>query len=349
MLQNKTIAVFIDVDNCSLSFDNYKNALDQINDMGNVVSCKLYGVSDRRHREIIADANDNGYDMAFAMRIKKRNTRVFDNRILVDIVEKVVTNPQIDAVAVVCAPTDMVYLYRFLKKREVFVIALDNTDEDSVKLVDEVLDLGQVQTLKFPAQKPLKTVDDVLEEAVAQPQMTAEEKNAKLQDEIERLRQENGIVLPEQPVEEPQEQIVEEQESAEEVVVEASEQLQEELPAVEESETLSGQAQSLLDEIAKLRAEEYEQPAEQVVEEIVVEETLEDPQEELPAVEESLQEVSGESIVEEATEPVLEAPAEDSAEDQLISQIESLRANLTDDSNDEELIAQIKFLLDGLE
>ena len=36
-------------------------------------------------------------------------------------------------------------------------------------------------------------------------------------------------------------------------------------------------------------------------------------------------------------------------EDQLISQIANLRANLNDESNDEELIAQIKLLLDGLE
>ena len=196
MLQNKTIAVFMDVDNCALTFDNYKNALDQIASMGKLVSCKLYGVSDRRHREIIADANDNGYDMAFAMRIKKRNAKVFDNRILVDVVEKVVANPQIDAVAIVSAPSDMVYLYRFLQKREVSVIALDNADEDSVKLVDEILDLGQIQVLKFPAQKPQKTVDEVLEEAIAQVELSPEEKNAKLQEEIARLRQENGIVLP---------------------------------------------------------------------------------------------------------------------------------------------------------
>ena len=208
MLQNKTIAVFMDVDNCALSYDNYKNALEQICQMGKVVSCKLYGISDRRHRDIIADANDNGYDLALAMRVKKRNSRVFDNRILVDVVEKVVSNNQVDAVAVVCAPADMVYLYRFLKKREVAVIALDNADEDSTKLVDEILDLGQVQTLKFPSQKPEKTVDDMLEEAVAQPQMTAEEKNAKLQDEIARLRQENGIVLPQEDAPEQTEEVV---------------------------------------------------------------------------------------------------------------------------------------------
>ena len=335
MLQNKTIAVFIDVDNCALSFDNYKNALDQVASMGKIVSCKLYGVSDRRHREIIADANDNGYDMAFAMRIKKRNTKVFDNRVLVDVVEKVVSNPQIDAVAIVTAPADMVYLYRFLQKREVAVIALDNADEDSVKLVDEILDLGQVQVLKFPSQKPQKTVDDVLEEAVAQPQLTAEEKNAKLQEEIERLRQENGIVVPIDDVEEAVEEVVDQipveepthQPAVEETPAQENEdvELTQEQPTDEQQpkQTLGSQAQSLLDEIAKLREEEavLEQPAEEVVDQ---------PEEVQPEV-------------------APDVVSQSSAEDELISQIESLRANLTDESNDEELIAQIKFLLDGLE
>lgn len=311
MLQNKTIAVFMDVDNCALSYDNYKNALEQIADMGKIVSCKLYGVSDRRHKDIISDANDNGYDLALAMRVKKRNTRVFDNRMLVDVVEKVVSNPQVDAVAVVAAPTDMVYLYRFLKKREVAVIALDNTDEDSVKLVDEILDLGQVQTLKFPTQKPSKTVDDVLEEAVATP-ISAEDKNAKLQDEIARLRKENGIVLPQEEDVNP---IAED--------------------AVGQAEDFSEQTQTLIDDIEQLRAEEAQtaqvadEPAQETAEEVA-----EQPVEE---------------IQEEDQQPAQDNDSQQNAEDQLISQIENLKGNLNDQSNDEELIAQIKALLDGLE
>ncbi|MBR2974490.1 MAG: NYN domain-containing protein, partial [Clostridia bacterium] len=310
MLQNKTIAVFMDVDNCALSFDNYKNALEQIASMGKIASCKLYGVSDRRHREIISDANDNGYDVALAMRVKKRNSRVFDNRILVDVVEKVVSNKQVDAVAVVCAPADMVYLYRFLKKREVAVIALDNADEDSVKLVDEVLDLGQVQVLKFPSQKPSKTVDDILEEGVDHG-VTVEEKNAKLQDEIARLRQENGIVLPQQGhVEE---------------VVEQLEQSQ--------VEDTCQQEQSLVEDIAQLSEQDLPQEqgdnqpaAEEVQEEAGVEECQEQPQHQ--PQEDALPQTEDQSAQQVADD-----------EDQLISQIESLRANLSDDSNDEELIA----------
>lgn len=328
MLQNKTIAVFIDVDNCALSYDNYKNALEQVAEMGKIVSCKLYGVSDRRHKDIISDANDNGYDIALTMRVKKRNSRVFDNRVLVDVVEKVVSNSQIDAVALVVAPADMVYLYRFLKKREVAVIALDNTDEDSVKLVDEVLDLGQVQVLKFPSQKPSKTVDDVLEEAVAAP-ISADDKNAKLQDEIARLRKENGIVLP-------QEETV-------------TQPVEEEIAAVEQQaeESLTQQSQTLLEDIEQLRAEG------EVVQEEAVQEFIPQP------VEESLlaQDIVTEEVCDE--QPVCSQIAEESAEqedsfqqnaeDQLISQIESIKGNLRDDSNDEELIAQIKALLDGLE
>ena len=55
-----------------------------------------------------------------------------------------------------------------------------------------------------------------------------------------------------------------------------------------------------------------------------------------------------ETSTEDAT-PVEEDAKQDLSEDQLIAQIENLRANLSDESNDEELIAQIKSLLDGLE
>lgn len=156
MLLNKKIAAFIDVDNCALEYSHYNNVITQLNSFGEIVVGKLYGVSDRKHKEIIAHANAQGYEIALPMRVKKRNAKVFDNRIIVDVIETVLTNDKIDAVAVICAPADLVYFYRDLKKFGVKIIACDNVDEDNTALIDEVVDLGKVEIIKLKKPKIAK-------------------------------------------------------------------------------------------------------------------------------------------------------------------------------------------------
>ena len=82
MLKELNIALFADADNCGLEYSHFDNTLFQLNEMGNVVYGKIYGVSDRKHKEIINDINKFGFDMAPVMRVKKRGSKVFDNRIL---------------------------------------------------------------------------------------------------------------------------------------------------------------------------------------------------------------------------------------------------------------------------
>ncbi|MEG1706920.1 MAG: hypothetical protein RR291_05450, partial [Clostridia bacterium] len=88
------------------------------------------------------------------MRVKKRGVKVFDNRIAIDVVSCVLENPNIDAVAVICAPSDMVYLYRKLKAIGVAVIALDNADEYTMALVSEIVDSGIVDVIKPKRPNP---------------------------------------------------------------------------------------------------------------------------------------------------------------------------------------------------
>ena len=89
MLKELNIALFADADNCGLEYSHFDNTLFQLNEMGNVVYGKIYGVSDRKHKEIINDINKFGFDMAPVMRVKKRGSKVFDNRILIDVMDEV--------------------------------------------------------------------------------------------------------------------------------------------------------------------------------------------------------------------------------------------------------------------
>ena len=150
MLTGKTIALFIDLDNASLQKEHYDNIIEQVAKMGDIVIGKVYGAYERKHKKILVDATNAGFDIKLPMRVKKRNSKVFDSRIACDAVEAILTNNQLDAVAVIAGGGDLVYFYRLLKKYGIKIIALDNADDESNALIDEVIDTGKVVSIKLP-------------------------------------------------------------------------------------------------------------------------------------------------------------------------------------------------------
>jgi hypothetical protein len=174
MTEHKKIALFIDVDNCDLEFSNYDNIINQLEDKGDILYGKVYGIDSKKHREILADSEARGFDCALPIRVKKRGAKVLDNRILVDVVELVSQSPVFDAVAVVAAPADMVYLYRFLKSNDIEVFALNNFDDSNRQLTDIVLDLGKAEAApkaKKPRPAPFKRLSS--DRPVAEPKPRA--------------------------------------------------------------------------------------------------------------------------------------------------------------------------------
>ena len=87
MLKNRNIAFFIDVDNVGLKSDNYANVIEQLQGMGTILSGKIYGAGERKHKEIYADAELHGYRIERPMRVKRRGRKDFDPRIYVDVVD----------------------------------------------------------------------------------------------------------------------------------------------------------------------------------------------------------------------------------------------------------------------
>ena len=193
MLRNKKIAAFIDVDNAVLEMTNYENVLSQLEEMGEIVCATVYGANDKKHKKIIEHALDNGFQLQYPARGRRRVKKVFDNRILVDVAALVAQNRNVDAVAIVSAPADMVYLYGHLRRLGISVIACDNSDEQSNALVDAVLDLGKVETIKLPKKAAPKKAAPAPKKAAPAPQKAAqpseEDKTAQLLREIERLQQ----------------------------------------------------------------------------------------------------------------------------------------------------------------
>lgn len=308
----KRIAMFVDVDNCALEYLHYENVLSQVKAEGDVVYGKLYGLSDKKHKEILQDAEANGFETCRAMRIKKRGAKVFDNRIAIDVVTTVFTM-DIDAVAIVCAPADMVYLYSFLRKNGVEVYACDNADEPSMGFVDVTIDLGKVEEIKLPKTRKAPAVTKKTEtdaESVAAPETTPEESVHSIVDEaqellrqIEQLRKEEQQFA-EQHAETPV------QTQAEETAVAQVEESAESEQAEQTEQT--SPVETAVAEETPLQTEEVAQPIEQ-------------PQQ--PAQ--------------------TQVDADQENDDDLIRKIEQLRSQNNDD--DTELVDKIKRILDGVD
>ncbi len=323
MLKDCNIAFFIDVDNVGLKSENYFNVIEQLSAMGKILCGKIYGAGERKHKEIYADAQLHGYKVERPMRVKRRGRKEFDPRIFVDAVDAVARTPAIDAVCIIAQPTDLVYLYSYLRGRGVRIIALDNADDASCALVDEVIDLGIVLELKLPEttqSKPAKRTQTAVDRsATGEPSPTAEslDRTDELLREIERLKDEVSIPEPEQvseqPVEQPRDQDVSPQ--------------TEQTPQDTQNTSIVDETRSLLERIAEIHGNSPEQTAEQPAK------PVEQPTEQTPVAQA------------EPTAP--RAPYSATNDGDLIRRIEEIRKN--SQGGDEDFIEEIRKLLDGLE
>lgn len=225
MLKERNIAFFIDLFNTELSTQHYNNILSQLENMGQIISGTIYGAAERNHKDVLAQADARGYTVVRGAR--KRGRKNFDNRIIVDVVDKINHSRGIDTVCIVALPADMVYLYAYLRERGIKIVSLNNGDENTMALVDETIDSGKVETIKLPKApakpkaEPVATPvveTPVVAEPVAQPVVAPAEPTPapsvsdevsrmdQLLKEIERLRSEAEkapqpvVAIPEEPV-----------------------------------------------------------------------------------------------------------------------------------------------------
>ena len=244
----RKIALFIDIDNTALTVEQFDNVIDQIFNSGSVLYGKIYGAVDRKHKEIIEFAQSKGFDMAPVMRVKKRGSRVLDPRILLDALEMTVTNNNIDAVAIVCAPGDMVPLFAKLREYGVYIMANGDLDEESLYFVDETINLEGVRE-----QDEISLIDDLTDDFFE----NADDSFPY----VSRRREEPAEVEEEEPEEE--QEAPQEQSAEEENVHEPAEEEEEE--PVEEQEAPQEQSaeEDNANEPAENKEEEPEVPAEQ--------------------------------------------------------------------------------------
>ena len=173
MLKDRNIAFFIDLYNAEVSAQAFSDILAQLEQMGTIISGTIYGATERNHKDVLAQADVCGYTVVRGAR--KRGRKAFDHRIIVDVVDKINHSIGIDTVCIVAFPSDMVYLYAYIRERGIKIISLNNCDEATMALVDETVDTGKVELIRLPKLPVQPKVAPVVEEPVAPAEVAVEE------------------------------------------------------------------------------------------------------------------------------------------------------------------------------
>ena len=308
MLKDRNIAFFIDLYNAEVSAQAFSDILAQLEQMGTIISGTIYGATERNHKDVLAQADVCGYTVVRGAR--KRGRKSFDHRIIVDVVDKINHSIGIDTVCIVAFPSDMVYLYAYIRERGIKIISLNNCDEATMALVDETVDTGKVELIRLPKLPVQPKVVPVVEEPVAPV-------------EVEQPVEEPVVEAPAEPAPTPAEPTVSAEVSRMDQLLKEIDRLRAE---VEKTDTVPVEVPEapVEEPVAEVPAEPAPVQAEPVVE-TPVEEPVETP-------------------VEQPSQPVASyAPQDDS---DLLRKIEEMRkgAGSTDD-----LIDEIKKLLDDIE
>jgi len=113
-MDNRKIALLMDVDNVKISGDAFEDLYKKLNGVGEVVYCKFYGYNDRKHIYLSDIIAKFGYETAPFMRFKKRFSQL-DTRIIVDAVALNYTKPEINTFCIVAGDGDLIPLLVELK------------------------------------------------------------------------------------------------------------------------------------------------------------------------------------------------------------------------------------------
>lgn len=141
------IAVFIDIDNCAMTLEQYLNAMSQIKQLGKIIYGRAYGVNERKQPQILTDLVSHGFDIYRPMIEKKPKSRVFDCRIAIDVVEYVITREKIlDAVAILCCSNNPLPLFSKVSSYGVQIIALPSVQGQSNSYITHLIKLDNMFT-----------------------------------------------------------------------------------------------------------------------------------------------------------------------------------------------------------
>ncbi|MCK9574880.1 MAG: NYN domain-containing protein [Clostridia bacterium] len=133
MLERK-IALFVDLENVDISYQNFTEILEQLHATGSIVYCKVYGFNPKHHADIGEIISKYGF-ITEAI-IKESKKRKFDVRIAIDALKISYTNDFIDSYCFVANYNGLAYLSNAIREtgREVIEVYGD-------RMLNEMADL----------------------------------------------------------------------------------------------------------------------------------------------------------------------------------------------------------------
>ena len=114
-MEDRHIALLVDVDNVDVSLDNFHEILKVLKKQGAVDYIKLYGYNERKHTNWGDTITYLGIDTCTTMRFRKRNKSKLDLRIVVDALKINYTEPNINTFCIVAGRGDLVPLLTTLR------------------------------------------------------------------------------------------------------------------------------------------------------------------------------------------------------------------------------------------
>jgi len=176
-MENKKIALLMDVDNVKISGEAFDELYKKLNGVGEVVYCKFYGYNDRKHIYLSDIITKYGYETAPFMRFKKRFSQL-DTRIIVDAVALNYSKPEINTYCIVAGDGDLIPLLVELKSSGKTLIDINTPyQEQNVHMFDMHMYINEMDG-EQDTYKP-KTTKKVATAPKAKPAAPAPKKVAK--------------------------------------------------------------------------------------------------------------------------------------------------------------------------
>ena len=123
---SKHIALLVDIDNVEVSLDNLTEMMDLLKKLGSLDYVKLYGFNERKHTNWGETISFNGIETCNTIRFRKRNKSQLDIRLVIDAISLSLTQPSVNAFAIIAGKGDLVPLLTSLRLHGKFLYDFKN-------------------------------------------------------------------------------------------------------------------------------------------------------------------------------------------------------------------------------
>lgn len=156
----KNVCVFIDLNKSNYNFKAFEDAINKLQNKGQIVFGKLYNFSPVKHKEYLEIIRKLDFETApeTALTLNKRNKDILDIREIVDILNFVNSETKTDIIYLITCDGNVVPVLKALKVKNLYVIgSYDYEDKDNMDMCNEIFDYNLFRKKIVTAKKAPQT------------------------------------------------------------------------------------------------------------------------------------------------------------------------------------------------